>query len=110
MWGKGYAQAPNPITGAYYVNCTDFSLWRLNQQVGATDPQKPKYTNSNFIDGMVLGNGGDWAGTWRAKGWPVDHTPDVRMFQTKDYLKIVRIHQGAIAENISTETFHITIP
>lgn len=74
---KGYEQAPNPITGAYYVNCTDFSLWRLNQQVGATDPQKPKYTNSNFVDGMVLGDGGDWAGTWKAKGWPVDHTPEI---------------------------------
>ena len=21
---KGYAEGPNPITGAYYVNCTDF--------------------------------------------------------------------------------------
>ena len=74
---KGYAEGPNPITGAYYVNCTDFSLWRLNQQVGATDPQKPKYTNSNFVNGRVLGNGGDWADTWRAKGWPVDNTPEV---------------------------------
>ena len=25
---KGYAEGPNPITGAYYGNCTDFSLWR----------------------------------------------------------------------------------
>ena len=42
-------------------------------------------------------------------GWD-GYTPDIRVFQTKDCLKIVRIHQGAIAENISAETFHITIP
>lgn len=69
-------EAPNPITGMYYVNCTDFSLWRLNQQVGATDPNHPKYTNGNFAS-VPLGNGGEWATAWRAKGWPADNTPEV---------------------------------
>lgn len=41
-------------------------------------------------------------------GWD-GYTPDIRVFQTKDCLKIVRIHQGAIAENISAETFHMKI-
>ncbi|WP_298594493.1 lytic transglycosylase domain-containing protein, partial [uncultured Rothia sp.] len=65
----GYVEAANPVTGMYYVNCTDFSLWRLNQQVGATDPNHPKYTNGNFAS-VPLGNGGEWATAWRAKGWP----------------------------------------
>lgn len=69
-------EAPNPITGMYYVNCTDFALWRLNQQVGATDPNSPKYTNGNFAS-VPLGNGGEWATAWRAKGWPADNTPEV---------------------------------
>ena len=72
----GQVEAPNPITGMYYVNCTDFALWRLNQQVGATDPNHPKYTNGNFAS-VTLGNGGDWATAWRAKGWPADNTPEV---------------------------------
>lgn len=69
-------EALNSITGMYYVNCTDFALWRLNQQVGATDPQRPKFTNGNFAS-VPLGNGGDWATAWRAKGWPADNTPEV---------------------------------
>lgn len=69
-------EAPNPITGMYYVNCTDFALWRLNQQVGATDPNSPKFTNGNFAS-VPLGNGGEWATAWRAKGWPADNTPEV---------------------------------
>lgn len=69
-------EAPNPVTGMYYVNCTDFALWRLNQQVGATDPNSPKYTNGNFAS-VPLGNGGEWATAWRAKGWPADNTPEV---------------------------------
>lgn len=69
-------EAPNPITGMYYVNCTDFALWRLNQQVGATDPNSPKFTNSNFAS-VPLGNGGEWATAWRARGWPADNTPEV---------------------------------
>lgn len=73
---RGYAEAANPVTGMYYVNCTDFSLWRLNQQVGATDPQHPKFTNGNFAS-VPLGNGGEWATAWRAKGWPADNTPEV---------------------------------
>ena len=73
---RGYAEGPNSITGMYYVNCTDFSLWRLNQQVGATDPQHPKFTNGNFAS-VPLGNGGEWATAWRAKGWPADNTPEV---------------------------------
>lgn len=72
----GYVEAANPVTGMYYVNCTDFSLWRLNQQVGATDPEHPKYTNGNFAS-VPLGNGGEWATAWRAKGWPADNTPEV---------------------------------
>lgn len=69
-------EALNSVTGMYYVNCTDFALWRLNQQVGATDPQHPKFTNGNFAS-VPLGNGGDWATAWRAKGWPADNTPEV---------------------------------
>lgn len=69
-------EALNPVTGMYYVNCTDFALWRLNQQVGATDPNSPKYTNGNFAS-VPLGNGGEWATAWRAKGWPADNTPEV---------------------------------
>ncbi len=73
---RGYAEAANPVTGMFYVNCTDFSLWRLNQQVGATDPNHPKFTNGNFAS-VPLGNGGEWATAWRAKGWPADNTPEV---------------------------------
>jgi surface antigen len=73
---RGFAEAANPVTGMFYVNCTDFSLWRLNQQVGATDPQHPKFTNGNFAS-VPLGNGGEWATAWRAKGWPADNTPEV---------------------------------
>lgn len=73
---RGFTEAANPVTGMFYVNCTDFSLWRLNQQVGATDPQHPKFTNGNFAS-VPLGNGGEWATAWRAKGWPADNTPEV---------------------------------
>lgn len=73
---RGYTEAANPVTGMFYVNCTDFSLWRLNQQVGATDPNHPKFTNGNFAS-VPLGNGGEWATAWRAKGWPADNTPEV---------------------------------
>lgn len=58
----------------YFRQCTDFAWWRLNQQLGG-DANNIKVTNTSFQP--KLGNGGEWDAGWRAKGWPVDNTPEV---------------------------------
>ncbi|WP_144938661.1 CHAP domain-containing protein [Rothia kristinae] len=68
--------AVNPTSGFYYRQCTDFAWWRLNQQLGG-DKVKASVTNTSFAPGHRLGNGGEWDDAWRAKGWPVDHDPEV---------------------------------
>ncbi|MCP3425174.1 transglycosylase SLT domain-containing protein [Rothia sp. AR01] len=76
-WPDSDTSAANAITAFYNRQCVDFAFWRVNQQLGAHDPNKPKYTNTSFVEGMRLGNGYEWAKTWEAKGWPVDNEPEV---------------------------------
>lgn len=62
---------------AFHRECVDFVMWRMNQQLGAT--QAPwKVINGNFRpDGNVLGHARDYRSAWENKGWPVDRTPEV---------------------------------
>jgi CHAP domain len=60
--------------GYYYRECVDFVAWRLNRDAGST--QAPyKYTWSYLTPGG--GDARQWAGAWRAHGWPTGHDPVV---------------------------------
>ena len=77
------------------------------QEVKDDGSLKVDFTTSSTI--YDVGEKGTIPQFVNSAGWD-GYTPDIRVFQTKDCLKIVRIHQGAIAENISAEAFHIIIP
>ena len=82
------------------------------QEVKDDGSLKVDFTTSSTIydsENHHAGEKGNIPQFVNSAGWD-GYTPDIRVFQTKDCLKIVRIHQGAIAENISAETFHITVP
>lgn len=71
---RGQSVGVHAESGFFYGQCTDFAWWRLNQQLGG-DAKKTVVTNTDFPP--RLGDGGQWAEGWRARGWPVDHTPEV---------------------------------
>lgn len=71
---RGQTVGVHAESGFYYGQCTDFAWWRLNQQMGG-DAKNAVVKNTDFPP--RLGDGGQWAAGWRARGWPVDHTPEV---------------------------------
>ena len=75
-WKDADTASVNETTQFYYRQCVDFAMWRVNQQVGATDPEKPKFTNNKGPWGH-LGNGLEWAAAWKSGGWPADTKPEV---------------------------------
>jgi surface antigen len=63
--------------GMFNRECTDFALWRVNQQLGSTSSPF-KVLNSTFRpDGQNLGSAVTWKAGWNAKGWPTGNTPRV---------------------------------
>lgn len=76
-WKTQTPDTPSP-DGMYARECTDFALWRVNEELGYTDPAHLRYTDQNFRgDGQVLGNAADWLTGWQVKGWPTGTTPQV---------------------------------
>lgn len=75
-WKDADTSSVNETTQFFYRQCVDFAMWRVNQQVGATDPNKPKFTNNKGPWGH-LGNGMEWAEAWKSGGWPADNKPEV---------------------------------
>lgn len=70
--------------GMYNRECTDFALWRVNQQLGSTDAPFKALNGSFRGDGVVLGSantppgeGGpfSWKTGWDVKGWPTGVEP-----------------------------------
>lgn len=58
--------SPNPDTGYYYGNCTDFAIWRVNRDAGVL--HKPwKFVDGNFTP--KGGNGGQWGNPGNMPGW-----------------------------------------
>ena len=60
----------------------------MNQQLGG-DAKKAVVTNTDFPP--RLGDGGQWAAAWRARGWPVDHTPEVGAMANFSPLSLIHI-------------------
>lgn len=75
-WKTADTSAVNEVSQFYNRQCVDFAMWRVNQQVGATDPNKPKFANNTGPWGH-LGNGMEWAAAWKKGGWPADNKPEV---------------------------------
>jgi len=79
-WGHGPVDVPSPI-GMFTRECVDFSLFRVNQELGWTSGQPWKITNSSFRgDGVLLGSANtpgaqNWLTGWQVKGWPTGHEP-----------------------------------
>lgn len=79
-WGHGPIDVPSPI-GMFTRECVDFSLFRVNQELGWTTGQPWKITNSSFRgDGVVLGSANtpgaqSWLTGWQVKGWPTGNAP-----------------------------------
>lgn len=68
--------AASPL-GGWPSECVDWVLWKLNQAMGGTRTRL-KVTGATFRpDGVSLGNANTYADGWKAKGWPIDHKPDV---------------------------------
>jgi surface antigen len=58
----------------YYRECVDFVAWRLNRDAGT--PTAPfAYVWSDLTPGG--GDARQWAGAWRAHGWPTGAKPEV---------------------------------
>lgn len=74
--GTGNPASHSPL-GMFNRECTDFALWRVNQQLGST--RAPfKVHNSTFRpDGQNLGSALTWKDGWQAKGWATGSTPRV---------------------------------
>ncbi|WP_346925158.1 CHAP domain-containing protein [uncultured Arthrobacter sp.] len=73
----GANSASTSPLGMYYRECTDFALWRVNQQMGSTDAPF-KFLNGSFRpDGQGLGSALTWKAGWDAKGWDAGNTPRV---------------------------------
>lgn len=75
-WKDADTSSANPVSQFYFRQCVDFAMWRVNQQVGATDPNQPKFANNKGPWGH-LGNGMEWAAAWKSGGWPADKKPEV---------------------------------
>lgn len=79
-WKSAAIMTPSPL-GMYNRECVDFSLFRINQELGWTAGQPWKVTNSSFRgDGVLLGSantpgGQNWLTGWQVKGWPTGHEP-----------------------------------
>ena len=59
------AASTSPL-GMYYRECVDFTLWRVNQQMGSTS-EPFKFLNSTFRpDGGSLGSALTWKDAWDA--------------------------------------------
>lgn len=58
----------------YYGECTSFVAWRMNRDMGATDPGGPwKFDNNS--GGVKKGNGAEWKGAWEKAGWKISNKP-----------------------------------
>lgn len=73
----GADAAINPDTRFYFKECVDFAFWRVMQQTGNADKRPLPFNNFTFVPGRALGNAVEWRDTWLAKGWPVNHKPEV---------------------------------
>lgn len=75
-WRAAPTFLPSPL-GMFNRECTDFALWRINQQLGSNSSPY-KVLNSTFRpDGGMLGSALTWKDGWDAKGWPTGRTPRV---------------------------------
>jgi surface antigen len=68
------ASSTSPL-GMYNRECTDFALWRVNQQLGSTGAPFKVHNSTFRPDGVNLGSALTWKSGWHAKGWPTGGTP-----------------------------------
>lgn len=61
--------------GMFNRECTDFALWRVNQQLGSTGAPFKVHNSTFRPDGQNLGSAVTWKDGWHAKGWPTGSTP-----------------------------------
>lgn len=75
-WRTAPLYQASPL-GMFNRECTDFALWRINQQLGSAGAPY-RVLNSTFRpDGGMLGSALTWKDAWDAKGWPTGGTPRV---------------------------------
>ncbi|WP_422758820.1 hypothetical protein [Paenarthrobacter sp. C1] len=73
-WRTAPLYQASPL-GMFNRECTDFALWRINQQLGSAGAPY-RVLNSTFRpDGDMLGSALTWKDAWDAKGWPTGDTP-----------------------------------
>jgi surface antigen len=70
------AASTSPL-GMYNRECTDFALWRVNQQLGSAGAPFKVHNSTFRPDGINLGSALTWKSGWHAKGWPTGTTPRV---------------------------------
>lgn len=70
------AASTSPL-GMYNRECTDFALWRVNQQLGSTAAPFKVHNSTFRPDGANLGSALTWKAGWQAKGWPAGTHPRV---------------------------------
>ncbi|MCU1567075.1 MAG: amidase, partial [Pseudarthrobacter sp.] len=68
------AASTSPL-GMYNRECTDFALWRVNQQLGSTGVPFKVHNSTFRPDGINLGSALTWKSGWHAKGWPTGGAP-----------------------------------
>lgn len=65
----GYYNEMNPHTAYAYGNCTDFVFWRVNRDMGRTDPNNWYWTWGTLTPHG--GDGGSWGLPGNMPGWTV---------------------------------------
>lgn len=74
--GTGNPASHSPL-GMFNRECTDFALWRVNQQLGSASAPFKVHNSTFRSDGQNLGSALTWKDGWQAKGWATGATPRV---------------------------------
>lgn len=98
--GTGYT-SPNPKSGYYYGNCTDFAWWRVNRDAGVSADDVTA-GNAKFKWAQLTpngGNGGQWGNPGNMPGWT----------DTRDPVPgdIISIHHGGTLGASASDPGHV---
>jgi surface antigen len=76
-WQSATANSVNPDTHFYIRNCTDFVAWRMNRDMGDTNPSTFPFTDWMPNESNPWGNAGNWEAHAKNLHYRMDSLPTV---------------------------------